>query len=119
MVFLNFKEPRNRFQGIDSVSLYSLAGLYHNSIPTRFLSLIDGSKIPALAGRYDNTIPTRFLASIECFKIPAQFHAFGSRMCRDGIFKLLRRPEIDSIKLILSVYAAWRAGTTTLLLLGS
>jgi hypothetical protein len=31
-------EPRNRFQGIDSASLYSLAGRYDNPIPTRFLA---------------------------------------------------------------------------------
>jgi hypothetical protein len=42
-------EPRNRFQGINSASLCSLAG------------------------RYDNPIPTRFLAPIDCLKIPAQY----------------------------------------------
>ncbi len=35
--FKTFKEPRNRFQRIDSASLCSLAGLYDNPIPTRFL----------------------------------------------------------------------------------
>ncbi len=44
-IFLTFKKPRNRFQGINSASL---------------------------AGRYYNPIPTRFLAPIECLKIPAQ-----------------------------------------------
>ncbi len=42
------KEPRNRFQGINSASLCSVTG------------------------RYDNPIPTRFLAPINCFKILAQ-----------------------------------------------
>ncbi len=37
-------EPRNRLQGIDSVSLCSLAGQYENSIPTWFLAPIDCSK---------------------------------------------------------------------------
>jgi hypothetical protein len=46
-----FKEPRNRFQGIDSASLYSLADLYDNPIPVRFLAPIDCSKIPALYSR--------------------------------------------------------------------
>jgi hypothetical protein len=46
-VFLNFWEPRNRFQGIDSASLCSLAGRYDNPIPTRFPAPIDSSKIPA------------------------------------------------------------------------
>ncbi len=40
-------EPRNRFQGINSASLCSLAGLYDNPIPTRFLAPIDCLKIPA------------------------------------------------------------------------
>ncbi len=42
--------PRNRFQGMNSASLCSLAG------------------------RYDNPIPLRFLAPIECLKIPAQHY---------------------------------------------
>jgi hypothetical protein len=37
---------------------------------------------------------------------------------RDGILKLLRSPGIDSKELISPVYVAWRAGTTTLFLLG-
>jgi hypothetical protein len=41
-------EPRNRFQGMNSASLCSLAG------------------------RYDNPIRPRLLASIDCLKIPAQ-----------------------------------------------
>jgi hypothetical protein len=41
-------EPRNRFQGIDSASLCSLAGRYDNPIHTWFLAPIDCSKIPAL-----------------------------------------------------------------------
>ncbi len=40
-------EPRNRFQGIDSASLCSLAARYENPIPTWFLAPIDCSKIPA------------------------------------------------------------------------
>jgi hypothetical protein len=36
-----------RSQGIDSASLCSLAGLYDNHIPTRFLVTIEYSKIPA------------------------------------------------------------------------
>ncbi len=46
---LTFKDSRNRFQEIDSASLFSLAG------------------------RYDNPIPTRFLAPIDCYKILAQY----------------------------------------------
>ena len=40
-----FKEPRNRFKGIDSASLCSLAGQYDNPIPTQFQASIDCLKI--------------------------------------------------------------------------
>ncbi len=46
-VFLNFIEPRNRFQGKNSASLCSLAGRYDNPVPTQFLAPIDCLKIPA------------------------------------------------------------------------
>jgi len=36
--FETFKEPGNRFQGISSASICSLAGRYKNPIPTRFLA---------------------------------------------------------------------------------
>ncbi len=36
-----------------------------------------------------------------------------------GVFKLLRSPDIDSKESIPPAYVAWRAGTTTLFLLGS
>ncbi len=38
---------------------------------------------------------------------------------RDGIFELLSSPGIDSKESIPPAYVAWRAGTTTLYLLGS
>ncbi len=44
---LSFKEPKNRYQEINSASLYGLAGRYENPIPTRFLAPIDCLKIPA------------------------------------------------------------------------
>jgi hypothetical protein len=40
-------EPRNRFQGMNSASLCSLAGRYANHVPPRFLAPIDSLKIPA------------------------------------------------------------------------
>jgi hypothetical protein len=46
--FQTFMESRNRFQGVNSASLCSLAGRYDNLIPTRFLAPIDCLKIPAL-----------------------------------------------------------------------
>jgi hypothetical protein len=42
---------------------------------------------------------------------------FGNSRVR--IFKLLRSPGIDSKESIPPAYVAWRAGTTTLLKLGS
>ncbi len=42
-----FKLLRNRFPGINSASLCSLAGPYDNPIHTQFLGPIDCSKIPA------------------------------------------------------------------------
>ncbi len=46
-VFLNFLEPRNRFYGIYSASLCSLAVRYDNPITTRCLAPIIFLKIPA------------------------------------------------------------------------
>jgi hypothetical protein len=42
--------PRNRFQGMNSATLCSLAGRYDNPIPPRCLAPIDSLKIPAGAG---------------------------------------------------------------------
>ncbi len=81
-IFKTITESRNRFQGIDSASLCSLADRYNNPIPSRFLAPIDCSKIPALAGQYDNPVPTWFLAPIDCSKIPAQYVN-----CENGILK--------------------------------
>ncbi len=48
-------EPRNRFRGMNSASLGSLAGRYDHPIPTRFLAPIDCLKIPALDWEEGNT----------------------------------------------------------------
>jgi hypothetical protein len=45
--FLNVYGAQNRFQGMNSASLCSLAGQYDNPIPTPFLAPIDCLKIPA------------------------------------------------------------------------
>jgi hypothetical protein len=45
--------PRNRFQGMNSASLCSLAGRYANPLPPRFLAPIDSLKIPAQTSRAD------------------------------------------------------------------
>ncbi len=59
--FLTLMEPRNRFQGMNSASLCSLAG------------------------RYDNTIPIRFLTTINCLKIPAWLPVNG---CHDRLLRV-------------------------------
>ncbi len=46
-IFKLFKKPQNRFQGINSASLCSLAGSYDNPVPSRFLASRDCLKIPA------------------------------------------------------------------------
>jgi hypothetical protein len=46
--FLTFMDPRNRFQGMNSARLCSLAGRYDNPILTRFLAPIECLKIPPL-----------------------------------------------------------------------
>jgi hypothetical protein len=59
--FLTFMEPRNRYQGMNSASLCSLAG------------------------RYDNPIPSRFLAPIDCLQIQALYSgSVGQRLRDDG-----------------------------------
>jgi hypothetical protein len=50
--FLTVKEPRNRFYGINSASLCSLAGLYDISLHTRFLAPLDCLKNPALVSDF-------------------------------------------------------------------
>ncbi len=53
-------EPRNRFQGMNSASLCSLAGLYDSPIPPRFLAPVDSLKIPAQVDYIDRFIVLSF-----------------------------------------------------------
>jgi hypothetical protein len=48
--------PRNRFQGMNSASLCSLAGRYDNPIPTRFLAPIECLEIPALCTHQEDPL---------------------------------------------------------------
>ncbi len=86
-VFSTFMEPRNRFQGMNSASLCSVAGRYDNPIPTRFLAPIDCLKIPAQAcGRYVKTTwtgapPSRVVASWERCTESELFLGFVWRHC--------------------------------------
>ncbi len=92
--------------GIDSASLYILAGRYDCHNPTRFLApyrlfkkfqhwlhrmaesiseLLKSLKIPSMAGRYDYAIPPRFLTPIDCLKIPAQLSDLQSHDTRKKV----------------------------------
>ncbi len=51
------------------------------------------------------------------FRAPYKVYKYG--LCRARIFKLLRRPRIDSKEPITPAYVAWLAGTTNLFLLSS
>jgi hypothetical protein len=49
----------------------------------------------------------------------SSFPSDSRAVSRAGILKLLRSPGIDSKESIPPAFVAWRAGTTTLFLLGS
>ncbi len=67
--FLTFKEPRNRFQGINSASQCILAGRYDNHIPTRFLAPIVFLKLQHRLHRLAESIPWLFKRlQIRAFK---------------------------------------------------
>jgi hypothetical protein len=70
-------EPRNRFQGMNSASLCSLAGRYDNLIPTRILAPLDCLKIP-IRNRsqiHERTILLRFLGIIlRVLRLEASVH---------------------------------------------
>ncbi len=74
--------PRNRFQGMNSASLCSLAGRYNNPIPPRFLAPIDSLKIPAQATQPGG------IGSLESI--------LGFSGSEPVFVNLLRSPEIDS-----------------------
>jgi hypothetical protein len=71
-------EPKKRFQGINSASLFSLAG------------------------RFDNPIPTRFLAPIDCLKIQAQLNNLTIISPFAGTGSILPNPFL-SLQLSLTV----------------
>jgi hypothetical protein len=60
--FLTFKERKNRFQGINSASVCSLAGRYDNPVLSLFLAPIGCLKIPSpgfISWRKKTQIPVR------------------------------------------------------------
>ncbi len=58
-------EPRNRFQGMNSASLCSLAGRYDNPIPPRFLAHRD-SGVENSVGNLSAAVGARNLVGIGC-----------------------------------------------------
>jgi hypothetical protein len=70
---------------------------------------MDSASLCSLVGQYDNPVPTGFLAPTDCSKIPAQATWAG------GIDSLEPIPGLIQVK----KFGLWRAGTTTLFLLGS
>ncbi len=120
--YYTYKEPRNRFQGINSASLCILAGRYDNPLPTRFLAPIEWLKIPALAmgGSEPNknkvAVPTRqatlCLALIDCSKNTQA--PWGARD-RLGIGLLYRPPAYigKSVSACSTVPCPWPQSTST------
>ncbi len=100
---------------------------------------IDSTSLCSLLGRYDNHIPTRLLAPIDCSEIQALFNIqkirkednMNKAWCKGCRYPFERETETEPVFLnvygawiwfqgwIPPAYVAWRAGTTTLFLLGS
>ncbi len=90
-VFLNVYGAQESIQGMNSASLWSLAGRYDNHIPTRFLSPIDCLKIPALS-------------SIE--------ERGGIRVPNDTVFVLWAKKNELSCYSFFSFFFFWRMNST-------
>jgi hypothetical protein len=84
--------PRNGFQGMNSASLWSLAGRYDNPIPTRCLAPIDCLKIPALTARYENrvVVPARQAGNRLLVSLTDLQYKYGLRYLYWSIFKKSR-----------------------------
>jgi hypothetical protein len=81
--------PRNRFQGMNSASLLSLAGRYDNPLPPRFLAPIETLKIPALILRRTNdTVNTRARAGVPKSSAPARNSYLSDNHVRSARSKL-------------------------------
>ncbi len=91
-IFYMFMEPRNWLQGMNSASLFRLAGRYNNPFLPRFLAPIDFLKIPAQATQPDgiNSLES-ILGLLESFKIRAlvpcsNVFLVTSIQCSPGLF---------------------------------
>ncbi len=102
--FENFKEPKNRFQGIDSCAGSSKPSMGSQE-PSRNRVIVPARQATQAGG----------IHSLEWIPV---LHKRLKVRARDGIFKLLRSRGIDP-KEITPAYIAWRDGTRTLFLLCS
>jgi hypothetical protein len=71
-IFYTIMEPRNRFQGMNSASLRSLAGRYDDPILPRCLAPIDSLKIPAQSLNLKSRYGTRNLFQEPSLELSSQ-----------------------------------------------
>ncbi len=101
--FKTFRDPRNRFQGIDTASLCRLTDRYDNSIPTRFLAPIDCSKIQALA----EFVPwNQFLGSLNVYKFGLCTFNFQTKKFKMATRKTSRKLSVDLARKISAISVA-------------
>ncbi len=93
-LFLNFNEPRNRFQGIDFASQCSLAGRYDNLNTARILDLIDYFSIPAqslpsIRSLLSLHFPRSLFSSLSFFQTFPLFYSFlSTKINKQGMLYL-------------------------------
>jgi hypothetical protein len=101
--FKTFRDPRNRFQGVDNASLFRLAGRFDNYIPTRFLAPIDCYKIPALA----ESFPWNgFLGSLNVSKFGLCTFNFQTKKFKMATRKTSRKLSVDLARKISAISVA-------------
>jgi hypothetical protein len=82
-VFETFKKPRNRYQGIDTASLFSLAGRYENHSPPDSAEILEQSMGGWEASMNRVVAPARQASKagesipglLKSLKIPSQYTA--------------------------------------------
>jgi hypothetical protein len=89
-----FMGPRNRFQGMISASLCSLAGRYNNLIPPRFLAPIDFLKIPALANEIVDPVQGEH-GLIKLYKHQNQMPSFKKLTCKGALRQVFFGPVCE------------------------
>jgi hypothetical protein len=100
-----FMEPRNRFQGMNSVCLCSLAGRYDDPIPTRFLAPIDCLKVPVKNRQtYQRNIKiAQRNMSVEIGTVVAQFLSW------DYLFRIFGIVSLHCVKKVVHIWFCFPA----------